>query len=391
MTRFLWESNAPWAGTGYGSQTKLLLPALKQLGHDPQCFAFYGLLGGTIDYDGYKVWPNSNYDGWGNDVVNLHVERSKAEVMVTLMDLFVLDKSIWEKMSVPWAAWTPVDSVGIGDVTQKMLGVCEYPVAMSHFGANQMRDHDIEPAAMIWHTVDCNVFKPMDKYECRQLLDLDEDAYVIGMVMANKGDRKQYPLQLKAVKEWMDKNPDRKIQVYVHTEPTAMMGGWDMRELCRVVGLTGKVYATNQYDSSVVPAPPQFLAQIYNACDVLMNCSAGEGFGIPIVEAQACGTPVITGNYTSMPEITHFGYTVEPGGSGLGSHFGWQFIPDIEDLLYRLECVYRMDNKKAQMDSVLWAKLNFDVSVIASQWSALLERIVGEKRELVLANREVFV
>src|SRR4030095_257227 len=210
--------------------------------------------------------------------------------------------------SVPWAAWTPIDSVGIGQVTRNMLNICEYPVAMSYFGANQMRDYDIEPAATIWHTVDCSVFKPLDKYECRALLDLDENSYVIGMVMANKGDRKQYPLQLKAVKEWMDKNPDRKIQVYIHTEPTAQMGGWDMRELCKVLGLSGKVYATNQYDTSVVPSPPQFLAQIYNACDVVMNVSAGEGFGIPIVEAQACGTPVIPGNYTSMTEITHFGY-----------------------------------------------------------------------------------
>jgi glycosyltransferase involved in cell wall biosynthesis len=390
VTRFLWESNAPWAGTGYGAQTKLLLPALKALGHDPQMFAFYGLLGGTIEYDGYKVWPNSNYDGWGNDVINLHVERSKVEAMVTLMDLFVLDRGIWEKLSVPWAAWTPVDSVGIGDATQKMLQICEYPVAMSYFGANQMRDHDIEPAATIWHAVDCNVYKPMDKYECRALLDLDEDAYVIGMVMANKGDRKQYPLQLKAIKEWMDKNTDRKIQVYIHTEPTAMMGGWDMRELCRVLGLSGKVYATNQYDASVVPSPPQFLAQVYNACDVLMNVSAGEGFGIPIIEAQACGTPVLTGNYTSMTEITHYGYAVEPGASGLGSHFGWQFVPDIEDLLWRLECVYRMDTREAKVQSSAWARMNFDVPVIAMQWATLLERIKHEKHELVQANREWF-
>jgi glycosyltransferase involved in cell wall biosynthesis len=189
----------------------------------------------------------------------------------------------------------------------------------------------------------------------------------------------------------MDKNPDRKIQVYIHTEPTALMGGWDMRELCKVLGLSGKVYATNQYDASVVPSPPQFLAQIYNACDVLMNVSAGEGFGIPIVEAQACGTPVITGNYTSMPEITHYGYTVEPGASGLGSHFGWQFVPDIEDLLWRLECVYRKANKQAKLEAVAWARMSFDVPVIAIQWAALLEHINQAKRELVLANREEFV
>lgn len=391
MTKFLWESNAPWAGTGYGQQTKHLLRALKAMGHEPQCFAFYGLHGGKIQYDGYDVWPNSDYNTWGNDVINLHIERSKVDAVVTLMDLFVLDKDIWAKKSVPWAAWTPIDSVGIGQVTQDMLAVVDYPIAMSHFGAQQMLEHDITPAAVIWHAVDCNIYKPMDKYECRQLLDLDEDAYVIGMVMANKGDRKQYPLQLAAIKQWMDKNPDRKIQVYIHCEPTALMGGWDMRELVKIVGLSGKVYATNQYDSSVVPAPEQFVAQIFNASDVVMNVSAGEGFGIPIVEAQACGVPVLTGAYTSMPELTHYGYGVEAASSGLGSHFGWQFLPNVEDMIYRLECVYRMADKPKSLAAVAWAKANFDVPVIAAQWAAVLESIVEHKRELVLASREEFV
>lgn len=391
MTRFLWESNAPWAGTGYGQQTKHLLRALKLMGHDPQCFAFYGLHGGKIEYDGYDVWPNSDYNTWGNDVINLHIERSKAEAIITLMDLFVLDHDIWAKKSVPWAAWTPIDSIGIGEATRKMLEICEYPIAMSNFGAEQMRQIDVEPRATIWHAVDCSVYKPMDKYECRQLLDLDEDAYVIGMVMANKGDRKQYPLQLTAIKQWMDANPDRKIQVYIHCEPTALMGGWDMRELVKVIGLSGKVYATNQYDASVVPAPAQFVAQIFNASDVVMNVSAGEGFGIPIVEAQACGVPVLTGDYTSMPEITNYGYTVEAASQGMGSHFGWQFLPSIEDMVYRLECVYRMANKTASQAAVAWAQANFDIPVIAAQWSAVLDFITLAKRELVMANREEFV
>ena len=45
------------------------------------------------------------------------------------------------------------------------------------------------------------------------------------------------------------------------------------------------------------------LIQIYNAADVLLAPSLYEGFGLTIVEAMACGTPVITSNASSLPEV----------------------------------------------------------------------------------------
>jgi glycosyltransferase involved in cell wall biosynthesis len=45
------------------------------------------------------------------------------------------------------------------------------------------------------------------------------------------------------------------------------------------------------------------LIQIYNAADVLLAPSLYEGFGLTIVEAMACGVPVITSNVSSLPEV----------------------------------------------------------------------------------------
>lgn len=45
------------------------------------------------------------------------------------------------------------------------------------------------------------------------------------------------------------------------------------------------------------------LLEQYLMADILMFASTYEGFGLPIVEAQAVGRPVITSNVTSMPEI----------------------------------------------------------------------------------------
>ncbi len=55
------------------------------------------------------------------------------------------------------------------------------------------------------------------------------------------------------------------------------------------------------------------LVQIYNAADILMAPSLYEGFGITILEAMACGTPVITSNVSAMPEVAgDAGILVDP-------------------------------------------------------------------------------
>ncbi len=49
---------------------------------------------------------------------------------------------------------------------------------------------------------------------------------------------------------------------------------------------------------------PEKLLQIYNAADALLAPSLYEGFGLTVLEAMACGTPVITSNVSALPEVT---------------------------------------------------------------------------------------
>ncbi len=50
-------------------------------------------------------------------------------------------------------------------------------------------------------------------------------------------------------------------------------------------------------------APDEDLPIYYNACEAFVYPSFYEGFGLPPLEAMNCGTPVITANVTSIPEV----------------------------------------------------------------------------------------
>ncbi|MCL4532304.1 MAG: glycosyltransferase family 4 protein [Actinobacteria bacterium] len=63
----------------------------------------------------------------------------------------------------------------------------------------------------------------------------------------------------------------------------------------------------------VGPVDGEQLVYYYNCAACLVLPSLYEGFGLPVLEAMACGTPVVTSNVSSLPEIVgNGGLTVDP-------------------------------------------------------------------------------
>ena len=78
----------------------------------------------------------------------------------------------------------------------------------------------------------------------------------------------------------------------------------------RELGLEGRVMTPGF-------VPDEDLPPLYGAAELFLFPSLYEGFGLPVVEAMACGCPVITSNVSSMPEIAgDAALLVDPADSG---------------------------------------------------------------------------
>jgi glycosyltransferase involved in cell wall biosynthesis len=67
-------------------------------------------------------------------------------------------------------------------------------------------------------------------------------------------------------------------------------------EKVKQLGLQGQVIFTGYISDEDLPS-------LYNAADLFVFPSLYEGFGLPVLEAMACGTPVVTSNSSSLPEV----------------------------------------------------------------------------------------
>lgn len=88
-------------------------------------------------------------------------------------------------------------------------------------------------------------------------------------------------------------------QEFRHWLVIAGSKGWQYEEIFKAaedLGIKERVVLTGYI-------PDQDLVAIYNLADVFAYPSFYEGFGLPVLEAMACGTPVITSNVSSLPEV----------------------------------------------------------------------------------------
>ena len=165
-----------------------------------------------------------------------------------------------------------------------------------------------EKIEIVYPAVDHDVFKPIEgKERIRKMLGLDEKEKII-LYVGSEQPRQEFPALIKAFAEV--KKQFRNVKLIKIGKPQ-----WDgAREenigIAREEGLEiGKDVKFIDYVSEGQ------LPLWYNAADVFVYPCSYAGFGIPPLEAMACGVPAITSNVTSLPEIALKEMMTEPKDS----------------------------------------------------------------------------
>ena len=307
--RVLIISDAPFATSGYAVQAAQIGPMLRDLGHDVAYVAAFGLHGAPMPWNGFTVFPGG-MDGFGNDAIKPAVQQFQPDVVITLKDLWVYQPQSWQ-VPVRWVPLVPVDHDPIPEPLISMMRQHVYePIAYSQFGRDQLRNAGFSPCYAP-HT-----YNPADYFpvaDAKAKMNIAPEIFAIGMVAVNRGSdpsRKAWPQNIEAFARYSRVNPNARLFLHTHAGEHGREGAVNLPGMLQQLGINHLVNFIDQdaYDRGL---PIEYMRTFYSAMDVVNCVSIGEGFGVPTLEAQACGTPVIVGDWTASGELLFAGVAID--------------------------------------------------------------------------------
>jgi len=311
------------------------------MGHEVAIFAFFGLQGTKIDWNDIPIFPNNPRD-WGTTDALMWYNYWKADLLISLIDIGVITAlGMGDNSRINWCPICPVDHEPVPPLTIKTIKESPNIVKVlteARFGQEQLREHSID-AGYISHPTNTDIFAPrQENRDYWRKTYQWEDKFVIGTVGTNHSERKNWNVSLRAVKEFEKRHPGE-VVYYMHTNPLDERG-ININALRENLGVGEFTFCPKKIESDL-GIDKATLSNAYNCMDVFLLPSKGEGFGVPIIEAQSCGVPVIIPRFTAMRELMGGGWYIEklrPFWTGQNS---WATDCDSMEVVELLEKAYQ--------------------------------------------------
>lgn len=220
---------------------------------------------------------------------------------------------------IPMFAYVPIEGEPIvNHYWRELLRRIDF-ITCSRYGQQVVRDSLGKHVDYAYHGVD-PLFQPLEP-EARESLRARlgwADKFVLNCTATNVR-RKQWPRLIEALAALKYVYKQRDIILYAHTIPfdDHWLEGWNLAELAAAYGVHEEVVFNPSMHRHLAAIPevsedPDLpsLPQLYAASDLFVLPSQVEGFGLPIAEAMACGTPPLVTRYAAGWEVA--------AGSGVG-------------------------------------------------------------------------
>lgn len=273
------------------------------------------------------------------------VEEYKPDIVWTLGDHWMTDHVAKCKLrnTFKWIMYCPIDGHPSPSKWKDAWESADYLVAYGKYGMEVMR-HRAPKAnlSFVYHGVDTDTFRPIsevEKSEVRKtVIGVAGDKKLIGIIARNQprkafdklfeayyyvlsGDyvrcnkchkitvgtydlltkKATKPATCKHCSSTDVKNGASRDDVRLYVHGAIQDCGWDLIDLQNDYNLKGKVLVNPSLRIGAGVADST-LNGIYNAIDIFTLPTRGEGFGLPILESMAAGTPVVVTDYSAHPE-----------------------------------------------------------------------------------------
>lgn len=395
--KIIWNSNAVNVNSGYAVFTRDLLFRLLKDGWKIASVGFFGVEGYYTHMNGedliddrfkgikLKVYPKMN-DPYGSDALLNHGIDFGAHVAFAMQDMQTLNVANLQglnKRGIKFIPYLPIDQNPVYPPVLNVLNHAYKIITFSRYGHKVLQDTGYT-STLILEGVDTEIFKPMDKKKCREELQIPQDAFVFGMIGANKENppRKGYQEAIEAFKMFSEEHP--KARIFFHTQQTSPTG-FPILQFGKYLEIHDKMLFLNSYKSTFASSSPEIAKEI-NAFDILLHPSQTEGFGLLPVESQSCGIPPIVNNCHSQPEMIIEGKTgeiCETGKEYFRNMGAYVYPANVNSLYDKMKLLYRkVKNEDSRKRIAKRARQNvldnYNIDKLAKVWIDYLEELQEE-------------
>lgn len=305
-------ADSPSVSTGFGTVTRNICEALYKTGRYD-----INILG--INYWGdphpfpYKIWPtgvNSDRDPYGRKKVANMIPRMDYDILFLLQDTFILefvpkliDQLKYMGKSFKSICYFPIDGRPKEQWIKNVNSV-DRLVAYSKFGAEEAKKvfPDVQDMKIISHGANLVDFNPLPEDTVKkfkqQYFGAHADKFIITNLNRNQ-QRKDIPRTIAAFKEFRKSVPNSILYLHMAVQDQ----GWNLAEVVKSFGFSIKndvIFPENFGPNQGYPR--EVVNMIYNASDLVVSTTIGEGWGLSWVEAMATKTPVLMPDNTAMSE-----------------------------------------------------------------------------------------